>query len=114
MLAAALCLAAGSAGAADLAGTAARICLTSWDSDIVSLDRPALTKTLQHYRDDAAAAAKDKSVVYSRSTAFDWAVATTVQCNVALGYLKGGHVDEVSSEKCDCFHSHLLALGAIS
>lgn len=114
MLAAALCLMAGSAGAADLADATTRVCLTSWDSGILDLARPELTQTLQQYRDDAAAAAKDKSVVYSRSTAFDWAVAATVQCNVALGYLKGGHVDEVSSEKCDCFHGRLLALGAIS
>ena len=37
-------------------------------------------------------------------------VAATVQCNVALGYLDGGHLDKTSAKKCDCFHGHLLAL----
>ena len=51
-----------------------------------------------------------QAVGVAQSAAFDWAVATTVQCNVAIGYLDGGHVDKSSTKKCDCFHGHLLAL----
>ena len=40
----------------------------------------------------------------------DWAVATTVQCNVALGYLQNGFLDQSSAKKCDCFHGHLVSL----
>ena len=108
---AALCLTS-STLAADLVGIeAARpICLSSADSQILELKRPALTATLQEYRDDAQEAALSKPVVFSKSTGFDWAVAALVQCNVALGYLQGGHVDAASSTKCDCFHGRIPVL----
>jgi hypothetical protein len=98
--------------AADLVGieTANPICLSSADSQILDLKRPVLTATLQEYRDDAQEAALSKAVVFSKSTGFDWAVAALVQCNVALGYLQGGHVDAASSTKCDCFHSRIPVL----
>lgn len=99
------------ANAADLESMpAVTACWTSPDSQILELKRADLIKTLTNYRDDAVTASTSQSVVFSRSAAFDWAVAATVQCNVALGYLDGGHVDESSTKKCDCFHGHLLAL----
>lgn len=76
----------------------------------MQLKRPKLKALLQEYRDDAQAAALNKAVVFSNSTGFDWAVAALVQCNVALGYLQGGHVDAASSTKCDCFHSRIPVL----
>lgn len=85
-------------------------CWASPDSQILELKRGDLIKTLTNYRNDAVAASTNQSVVFSKSAAFDWAVAATVQCNVALGYLDGGHLDKSSAKKCDCFHGHLLAL----
>jgi len=105
------CSIAMAASAADLDSVpSVRSCWASPDSQILHLKRGELTKTLTNYRDDAVAASTNESVVFSRSAAFDWAVATTVQCNVALGYLEGGHLDKTSAKKCDCFHGHLLAL----
>ncbi len=100
-----------SATAADLVSVSkGPICLSSADSTILELKRPKLIVALQNYRDDAQAASLDKSIVFSRTTTFDWAVAAVVQCNVALGYLQGGHLDKASATKCDCFHSHLPVL----
>lgn len=98
------------ANAADLPSVRLAACWTSPDSQILELKRADLVSTLTNYRDDAVAASTRQSVVFSRSVAFDWAVAATVQCNVALGYLEGGHVDKSSAQKCDCFHGHMLAL----
>lgn len=108
-VAAILSVVAGAANAADLMAVASQ-CLASPDSTILSLHRPALIETLTQYRDDAKGASADKKVVFSRSAAFDWAVATNVQCNVALGYLQGGFLDKDSAKKCDCFHGRLEGL----
>jgi hypothetical protein len=111
LLAGLFCSIAMAASAADLASVeAVRSCWASPDSQILQLKRAELITTLTNYRDDAVAAGTNQSVVFSSSAAFDWAVATTVQCNVALGYLDGGHVDKTSAKKCDCFHGHLLSL----
>jgi hypothetical protein len=111
LLAGLFCSIAIAANAADLDyAPAVHACWASPDSQILQLKRGDLIKTLTNYRDDAVAASTDQSVVFSRSAAFDWAVSTTVQCNVALGYLDGGHLDKTSAKKCDCFHGHLLAL----
>jgi len=96
--------------AADLSGAPVlHSCFVSSDSHILELKRPELTATLQRYRDEASAAASNLRVVGSRAPAFDWAVAATVQCEAALGYLLGGHVDKASSQKCDCFHDHIMS-----
>lgn len=105
------CSIAMAASAADLESVpSVAACWASPDSQILELKRADLIKTLTNYRDDAVTASTSQSVVFSKSAAFDWAVAATVQCNVALGYLDGGHVDKSSTKKCDCFHGHLLAL----
>ena len=99
-----------SAVAADFAGGARSQCVALQGSSVLELKRPALTETLSRYRDEAVAKVHDKAIVFSSSAVFDWAVATTVQCNVALGYLAGGHVDPPSSQKCDCFHGYMMSL----
>jgi hypothetical protein len=100
----------GMAVAADLSySPISRGCFVSSDSQILKLKRPELTSTLQRYRDEAVAAATNLNVVGSKAPAFDWAVAAIVQCNAALGYLDGGHVDKVSSQKCDCLHDHIMS-----
>jgi hypothetical protein len=98
------------ASAADLGIAAVHSCLISQDSQILSLHRPQMITTLTGYRDEAKAASQNKAVVFAQSAAFDWAVATTVQCNVALGYLNGGNLDKTSAKKCDCFHGRLASL----
>jgi OmpA-OmpF porin, OOP family len=105
-----LCLVAGSVSAADLTEATPSQCLASADSTILSLHRPALITAITQYRDDAKSAAADKNVIYSNKATFDWAVATTVQCNVALGYLQNGFLDQSSATKCDCFHGRLMSL----
>ena len=96
--------------AADLSyAPMSRGCFVSSDSHILELKRPELTSTLQRYRDEAVAATTNLNVVGSKAPAFDWAVAAVVQCNAALGYLEGGHVDKASSQKCDCFHDHIMS-----
>jgi hypothetical protein len=105
------CSIAVAASAADLESVpSVAACWASPDSQILQLKRADLIKTLTDYRNDAVAASTSQSVVFSKSAAFDWAVAATAQCNVALGYLDGGHLDKTSAKKCDCFHGHLLAL----
>ena len=96
--------------AADLTGDYAvpGACHISSDSDILLLDTDELEATLLEYRDEANQIASDPAVIANNSPAFDWAIASLVQCNVALGYLKGGQVDEASSQKCDCFHARML------
>lgn len=96
--------------AADLAGeySSPSACHVSAQSDILDLDRDDLIDTLTEYRDEAERLAADKAVVASNTPAFDWAVAAVVQCNAALGYLKGGDADVASSQKCDCFHARML------
>jgi hypothetical protein len=99
----------GIAVAADLSEIPTRGCFVSSDSRILDLKRPELTSTLERYRDESVAAATNPNVVGSKAPAFDWAVAAIVQCNAALGYLAGGHVDKASSQKCDCFHDHIMS-----
>ena len=111
LLAGLFCSIAIAANAADLDYVpAVHACWASPDSQILQLKRGELITTLTGFRDDAVAASTNQAVVYSKSAAFDWAVAATTQCNVALGYLDGGHLDKTSAKKCDCFHGHLLAL----
>jgi hypothetical protein len=98
------------ASAADLEAVQTSSCLTSQDSQILSQHRPQLIATITKFRDDAKAASESEAVVFSKSAAFDWAVAATVQCNVALGYLNGGNLDKSSATKCDCFHGRFLSL----
>ena len=104
------CLGAGAATAADLAESyAASECLVSSQSSILELGRSELVDALASYREEADRLARDPAIIGSNTPAFDWAVAASLQCTIALGSLKGGNVDEVSSQKCDCFHSRMLS-----
>ena len=42
--------------------------------------------------------------------AFVWAMETRWACTAAIGYLDGGHLDEESVQKCDCFHQRYMSL----
>ena len=104
------CLSAGLASAADLANAyATGECLTSRQSSILELEPVDLTDALVSHRDEAERLATDPAIIASNTPAFDWAVAASLQCTIALGYLKGGNVDAASSQKCDCFHSRMLS-----
>ena len=98
------------ANAADMESSARPSCFVSQDSQILGLKRPALIAAITQFRDEAKAASQSEAVVFSKSSAFEWAVAATVQCNVALGYLNGGNLDKPSATKCDCFHGRLVSL----
>ncbi len=97
------------AGAADLSGfsTAAQ-CTFADQSQLPLLPEDEIDLQVTAYYDEASIALQDPSVIQSRSPVFLWATETKFQCGKAIGYLKGGYVDEVSVQKCDCFHGRMV------
>ena len=105
-----LCLAAGTAQAADFVGYG-NFCVASHEqSDVLLLSEAELKAVLVEHRDTARVARNTEVVIYSRKQTFNWALATELQCNVALGYIKGGSVDGTSTQKCDCFYDRMMSL----
>ncbi|MBK1796291.1 hypothetical protein JHL21_17540 [Devosia sp. WQ 349] len=51
----------------------------------------------------------DPRTLTNSRPAFVWAMEARWACSAALGYLNGGHVDEETVQKCDCFHQQYLA-----
>ena len=100
--------AAGSVTAADLGSSHRSFCVGFSDSNILLMPEDDLAVTILRFRDEARAARESERVVASRRPAFTWAVSAELQCNISLGYMDGGHVDPVSTQKCDCFHSRML------
>ena len=97
-----------SVAAADLTATLRTDrCLVSPESTITSLPAPEFRALLERNYDIAKSEMKSPQTIYSQSTRFIWADEAKIQCSVALGYLKGGHRDEESAQKCDCFTQHL-------
>jgi hypothetical protein len=95
--------------AADLTGYAiAGQCVFAEDSQLALLPEDEIDLQLATYYDDAADALESPDVVGSRSPAFLWTTETKFQCGKAIGYLKGGYIDEVSVQKCDCFHGRMV------
>ena len=106
---AALLIMMGSANAADLVVQYGNLCISQSQSQILLLDEVELEATVLHHRNEATAARKSESVILNDSQEFTWALAAELQCNVALGYFKGGHIDDVSTQKCDCFYKRMVS-----
>lgn len=104
-VAASLCaLFVGPTVAADLSGHSYGQCTFAEQSQLSLLPEAEIEVRVSAYYDEAAAALKSSDVVGSKSPAFVWASETKFQCGKAIGYLKGGTIDEVSVQKCDCFY----------
>lgn len=59
--------------------------------------------------ESAKAGMDDPSVLAARQPAFIWAMEARWACSAALGYLNGGHLDEETVQKCDCFHQQFVS-----
>ena len=93
--------------AADLSGYRYGVCMTAATGQIALLPEDEIETRVASYYEEAGDALASEAVVGSRSPAFLWARETRFQCGKALGYLGGGHIDDVSIGKCDCAHSRL-------
>lgn len=98
------------ATAADLAGgySVAGQCVFAEQSQLTLLPEDEIELRVASFYDEADAALDSPAVVGSRSPAFLWANETKFQCGKAIGYLKGGHLDEVSVQKCDCSYNRMV------
>lgn len=97
------------AGAADLPGFAAAAqCTVADQSQLLLLPEDEIDLKLTSYYDEASGALQDPGVIGSRSPVYLWATETKFQCGKAIGYLKGGYIDDVSVQKCDCSRGRMV------
>lgn len=101
---------AGSAGAADLGVYRNTSCLSYAQSTLPSEPQETIKQTLWANFQDAEAGMNDPRVQAARQPAFVWAMEARWACTAAIGYLNGGHLDEESVQKCDCFHQRYVSL----
>jgi len=102
--------AAGTATGADLSGNyRAGICISHSDSVLASQPVEIIKQTVWTNYESAKAGMSDPSVLASNRSAYTWAMEARWACEAAAGYLKGGHVDTESVEKCDCFHQRYVS-----
>jgi len=96
--------------AADLAGgyTIPGQCAFAEQSQLILLPEEEIELRVVSYYDEADDALDSPAVLGSRSPAFLWANETKFQCGKAIGYLKGGYLDEDSVQKCDCSHGRMV------
>jgi hypothetical protein len=83
-------------------------CTFAEQSQLYLLPEDEIEVRVAGYYDETAAALKSEAVIGSRSPAFLWASEAKFQCGKAIGYLKGGSIDEESVQKCDCFYGRYL------
>lgn len=100
----------GSAGAADLGVYQSTSCVSYAQSTLPSQPPETIKQTLWDNFQSAEAGMNDPRVQASRRQAFTWAMETRWACTAAIGYLDGGHLDEESIQKCDCFHQRYVSL----
>jgi hypothetical protein len=79
-------------------------CLFADQSQLPLLPEDEIELRVTTYYDEAKAAVRSEAVIGSKSPAFLWARETEFQCGKAIGYLKGGFINEESVQKCDCFY----------
>ena len=103
-------LAAAGVAAADL-GYVERpgICLLRTDSQLMSLPAEEIERTVTEYFENSKLAMSEPVVVGSREPLFTWAFEARISCGKAVGYIKGGYLDEESIEKCDCFYKRFIS-----
>lgn len=96
--------------AADLSGTYMRQCVSHVGSQLISLPTSEIKEIIVDHFETARTAMSEPGVLVSRSPAFTWAFETRIACGNAIGYLKTGHLDPVSVQKCDCFYQRFASL----
>lgn len=101
---------AGNAGAADLGIYRSASCFSYAQSTLPAEPVETIKQTLWNNFQDAEAGMNDPRVQGARQPAFVWAMETRWACTAAIGYLDGGHLDEESVQKCDCFHQRYMSL----
>lgn len=99
----------GGAQAADLGLRYSSSCVSYSQSTLPQQPRSVIDQTVVANFESAVAGMNDRSVQGSRQPAFIWAMEARWACSAAIGYLDGGHVDEESIQKCDCFHQRYLS-----
>ncbi|ODT80479.1 MAG: hypothetical protein ABS76_16220 [Pelagibacterium sp. SCN 64-44] len=110
LVVAGIVVSAGGAGAADLNTYRSGTCVSYTQSTLPAQPREVVRQTIWTNFENAEAGMNDPRVQSARQPAFIWAMETRWACSAAIGYLKGGHLDEESVQKCDCFHQRYQSL----
>lgn len=100
---------AGAATAADLAGYYGGSCVSYRQSSLAAQPLDTIKQTVWANFESAKNGMNEERVHSTKSTAFIWAMEARWACSAAIGYLDGGHLDEESVQKCDCFHQRYLS-----
>lgn len=101
---------AGNTVAADLGGYRGALCVSHVQSNLPSQPREVIKQTVWANFENVEAGMNDPRVQSARQPAFIWAMEARWACSAAIGYLKGGYLDEESVQKCDCFHQRYQSL----
>ena len=94
---------------ADTFGPVGAACAWHGYNQIMSQPAGVIEETVRFNYADAREALGNQSVVGSPRPAFVWAMETNNSCGIAIGYLNGGTMHAESIQKCDCFHTRMLA-----
>jgi hypothetical protein len=106
----ALAIAAAGVSAADLGYVGrAGVCVLRTDSQLMSLPPEEIHRTVTEYFENSKLAMSEPVIIESRKPAFTWAFEARISCGKAIGYIKGGHFDEESIEKCDCYYQRFIS-----
>lgn len=99
----------GAPSAADLTGYYAKSCVSYRQSTLPTQPIENIRQTVWANFESAKAGMDNPAVQASRQPAFVWAMEARWACSAAIGYLDGGNLDEVSVQKCDCFHQRYVS-----
>lgn len=95
--------------AADLGHYAGGQCTNYRQSYLPQQPVEIIRQSVSENMSSAKAGMDDPRTLTNSRPAFVWAMEARWACSAALGYLNGGHVDEQTVQKCDCFHQQYLA-----
>ncbi|SMQ60328.1 hypothetical protein SAMN06295905_0363 [Devosia lucknowensis] len=109
VVAAAVVSSVGAVSAADLGGYYGGSCVSYRQSTLPMQPLDVVKQTVWANFESARDGMSNPSVQASRSPAFIWAMEARWACSAAVGYLDGGHLDEESVQKCDCFHARYVS-----
>ncbi len=83
-------------------------CLIVGRSPILDLPASEISREVEFRYGRAVATANEPVAIQSSRPVFTWALETRVACGIAIGYLRGAVIDDVSISKCDCFHDRMI------
>ncbi len=76
-------------------------------SHLLELNTDNLWREVEDRYDEALDISLSDKWIYSKSPVFTWATEAKIACARAIGYMKGGHVENEYVNKCDCFHKRM-------